>query len=80
VAKSDMGWPVALQGLRLRMRPWATKIILGKELKGLCNTNFFCGRNWVWFHDPDEMTIDRIKKLLEWEKRARDEAASRIKL
>jgi len=51
--------------------PGVDKTILGKELTGLCNGNFFSGRNWVWFYDPDEMTVVSIKKLLEMEKRAR---------
>ena len=52
--------------------PGIDKTILGKELKNLCNGNFFSGRNWVWFHDPDEISINCIKKLLELEKRQED--------
>jgi len=49
------------------------KTILGKELRNLCNGNFFCGRNWVWFYDPDKTAIARIKRLLELEQKARAE-------
>jgi hypothetical protein len=49
----------------------ADKTILGKDLKGLCNGNFYSGRNWVWYYDPDEKTIESIKRLLEFEKQAR---------
>jgi len=51
--------------------PGVNKTILGKELKSLCHGNFYSGRNWVWFYDPDEMTISQIKTLLDWEKEAR---------
>lgn len=40
--------------------------ILGKEFKGLCG-----GRPPVWFWDPDETTINCIKRMLELEKKAR---------
>ena len=53
--------------------PGTDKTILGKELKNLCHGNFYSGRNWVWFYDPDEMAINCIKKLLDLEKQARDE-------
>ncbi|MDF2686985.1 MAG: hypothetical protein K0S55_2168 [Clostridia bacterium] len=42
---------------------------LGKEIKGVCG-----GRQPVWFFEPDNATINCIKKLLELEKKARVEA------
>jgi len=51
--------------------PGADKTIAGNELTGLCCGNFYSGRNWVWFYDPDETTISCTKKLLDMEKKAR---------
>ena len=53
--------------------PGKDKIILGKEFKGLCNGIFYC-RFSVSFVNPDDITISRIKKMLEWEKQARTES------
>ena len=44
------------------------KIILGKVCEKLCGS-----RHPLWFFDPNEETIDCIKRLLELEKQARDE-------
>ena len=44
--------------------------ILNKDFKGLCN-GIFCCRFSVSFVNPDEITVNRIKKMLEWEKQAR---------
>jgi len=41
--------------------------IFGKDFNGLC------GRGFFWFFNPDEATIDCIKRLLELEKQARNE-------
>ena len=42
------------------------RMILGKEIKSTCG-----GRQPFWFFDPDETTINCIKKLLEFERKAR---------
>ena len=45
-------------------------IILNKEFNGICG-GYNCTN--TWFKNPDEFTIDTIKKLLELEKTARNE-------
>ena len=52
--------------------PECDKVILGKELKNLCRGDLYGGCA-VWFVSPDETTINGIKRLLELEKKARDE-------
>jgi len=52
--------------------PGIDKIILGKELKGLCG-GFLGGRFPVMVENPDEARINIIKKLLELEKNTRKE-------
>ena len=42
--------------------------ICGKELTNICRNG---NRQHFWFHDPDEVTLGFIKKLLEFEKAAR---------
>ncbi|MCL2433922.1 MAG: hypothetical protein FWD16_05330 [Clostridia bacterium] len=43
--------------------------LLGREFKGICGAY---GNNvMTWVYDPDEMAIDKIKRLLELEKAAR---------
>ena len=51
--------------------PPGIKSILGKEFSGLCHGIFYGGRLPVSFVNPDEAAINRIKKLLEFEKNAR---------
>ena len=42
--------------------------VCSKELTNICRNG---NRQHFWFHDPDEATLDAIKKLLEFEKAAR---------
>ena len=44
-----------------------TVTVLGKEVTNCC-----VGGPHMWFYDPNEAVIAGIKKLLEWEKRARE--------
>lgn len=53
--------------------PGVDKTLLGKRINHLCNGNFYAGRNWIWFYDPDETAIHCVKKLLAMEMRARAE-------
>jgi hypothetical protein len=46
--------------------PGKSGTILGKEFKNVCHHN-----QGLWFLNPDETTIDCIKKLLELEQKAR---------
>ena len=48
------------------------KIILGKELKGIC-VSFFSGRIPVDFVNPDRNKIEILKKIMTFEKNARKE-------
>ena len=50
--------------------PGVNKTILGKDFTGLCHGMFFT-RFVISFVNPDETSIENIKKLLEWEKHAR---------
>jgi len=65
------GCPPSKGGRRSKNRPciggW-NGIILGKDIKGIC-ANIPLTRVW----DPDEATLNGIKRLLELEKQARDE-------
>ena len=47
--------------------PGRNIILLSKEIKEVCG-----GRQPIWFYDPDETTIDCIKRLLELEQKARN--------
>lgn len=53
--------------------PGVDRTMLGKSTGNLCNGNFYGGRNWVWFYEPDETAIRCIGALLALEKRARAE-------
>lgn len=46
-------------------KPGIDITLLGKELKDICHTMI------LYIHDPDETAVNSIKKLLEFEKRAR---------
>jgi len=46
-----------------------TRTILNKEIKGICRRSSKSTRIWT----PDQVTLDGIKRLLEIEKKARDE-------
>jgi len=51
-----------------------SKTILGKDLKGVCQRTLFNGRIKVDFANPDETAINRVKKLLEMERTAKEES------
>ena len=51
--------------------PGVDKTVFGAEQKNLCHGNFYSGRNWVWFYNPDDAAIGYIKKLLKMEQSAR---------
>jgi len=53
--------------------PGTNKTILGKEFKSVCIAHMYLGRPLMWAYDPDEATIDCIKRLLELERKARVE-------
>jgi len=53
--------------------PGTNKTILGKEFKNVCIAHMHIGRPLMVAHDPDEATIDCIKRLLELERKARVE-------
>jgi len=55
-----------------RCVPGITRTILGKEFKGLCVGGLHGGAT-AWFTNPDEVAIARVKRLLEWEQKARNE-------
>lgn len=48
--------------------PGKNTTVCGKELTNICCS---ITHQYFWFHDPDEATINSIKKLLEFEKNAR---------
>jgi hypothetical protein len=47
--------------------PHRDTVAFGKEIKRICH-----GRELTWVFDPDEQAVNRIKRLLELEKQARD--------
>jgi len=52
--------------------PGKTVTVCGKELTNICcNGN----RQHFWFHDPDNATLEAIKRLLELEQKARANSA-----
>lgn len=51
--------------------PGMSKTIVGKEFKNICLAHAGIGRRVMVAHDPDKNTIDCIKKLLEFERKAR---------
>ena len=54
---------------RVGCAPGVNIKLLGKEIKGVC------GCNWTtWIFDPDEATVNGIKRLLELEQKARTES------
>jgi len=61
------------RGCLTRCSNWTTTgrdiTILGKEFKDLCG----CATWRICVHDPDEITLNSVKRLLELEKRARNE-------
>ena len=46
--------------------------ILNKELLGICGEAYYVNNNKVYFVNPDETAVGRIKKLLELEKTPRE--------
>ena len=56
------------------------KTILGKVFTGLCRAQFYNGRFPVSFVNPDEAAINRIKKLLEFEREARSETVVKLNI
>lgn len=50
-----------------KVPPHRDVMALGKEIKGICH-----GRELTWVFDPDEKAADKIKRLLELEKKARE--------
>lgn len=48
--------------------PGKNVMICGKELTNICRNS---NRQYFWCHDPDEATINAIKRLLELEQKAR---------
>ena len=48
--------------------PGKDMTVCGKELTNICRNG---NRQHFWFHDPDEKTLNAIKRLLELEKEAR---------
>jgi hypothetical protein len=50
--------------------PGKSITVCGKELTNICSCG---GRQYFWFHDPDEATLEAIKRLLELEQKARAE-------
>jgi len=55
-----------------KCHPKANQTILGKEFTGLCNGLFYGGRFPVSFVNPGEAAINRVKRLLDLEKTARN--------
>ena len=51
--------------------PGMNRTILGREITKICRAHASTGRNIMCAFDPDEATIECIKKLLEFEKNAR---------
>ena len=46
--------------------------LFGKEVSGICRERFYINNKRVDFENPDEIAINRIKKLLELERTARE--------
>lgn len=59
-------WPCNIWGCA----PGKNITICGKELTNICRNS---NRQYFWFHDPDEATINCIIRLLELEQKARVE-------
>ena len=51
--------------------PGMTKTIVGKEIKNVCLAHAGVGRRVMVAYEPDEATIECIKKLLEFERKSR---------
>jgi len=62
-----LSWPCNIWGCA----PGKNIMVCGKELTNICRNG---NRQYFWFHDPDEATVNGIKRLLELERNARIKA------
>ena len=63
------------KGQMRQCSPGINKILLNKDIGGICAGFFSNNRKPIGFHNPDEKAINIIKRLFELEKQVRNELA-----